>query len=364
MADPHFDLAPSPWVQRWMTLIRPGAAVLDVAAGAGRHARLLARMGFEVDAVDRDASLFADPPEHVNVLQADIEAGPWPYPAAAVAKCQTCIALPGAHRFARTWRRADLRDFARGNENSEALEPRLPAGTRRLLEAVRKPRAGRGGLVSDPRRRRTAPLRARNKVKLVKFRLSEAPKRPLFPIFRSLVAIVTDADGSLDLPRLKSLIDWHVEEGTDGIVIVGTTGESPTVDVEEHCKLIEAAVQYAAKRVPVVAGTGGNSTREAIALTQFARKAGANYALSVVPYYNKPTPGRPLSPLQGDRGIDRHPGDPVQRALAHHRRSGERHGRAPFAGEEHRRHQGSHRQRRARAGPDETRAQGLPRLQR
>ncbi len=107
----------------------------------------------------------------------------------------------------------------------------------------------------------------------------------------SLVAIVTPmlADGALDLPRLKSLIDWHVAEGTDGIVIVGTTGESPTVDVEEHCKLIEAAVQYAARRVPVIAGTGGNSTREAIALTQFAKKAGANYALSVVPYYNKPT---------------------------------------------------------------------------
>ena len=107
----------------------------------------------------------------------------------------------------------------------------------------------------------------------------------------SLVAIVTPmlADGALDLPRLKSLVDWHVAEGTDGIVIVGTTGESPTVDVEEHCKLIEAAVQYAAKRVPVIAGTGGNSTREAIALTQFAKKAGADYALSVVPYYNKPT---------------------------------------------------------------------------
>ena len=107
----------------------------------------------------------------------------------------------------------------------------------------------------------------------------------------SLVAIVTPmlADGALDLPRLKSLIDWHVAEGTDGIVIVGTTGESPTVDVEEHCKLIESAVQYAAKRVPVIAGTGGNSTREAIALTQFAKKAGADYTLSVVPYYNKPT---------------------------------------------------------------------------
>jgi 4-hydroxy-tetrahydrodipicolinate synthase len=107
----------------------------------------------------------------------------------------------------------------------------------------------------------------------------------------SLVAIVTPmlADGTLDLPRLKALIDWHVAEGTDGIVIVGTTGESPTVDVEEHGQLIASAVKYAAGRVPVIAGTGGNSTKEAIALTQFAKKAGADYALSVVPYYNKPT---------------------------------------------------------------------------
>ena len=107
----------------------------------------------------------------------------------------------------------------------------------------------------------------------------------------SLVAIVTPmaADGALDLARLKSLIDWHVAEGTDGIVIVGTTGESPTVDVSEHCKLIESAIEFAGKRVPVIAGTGGNSTREAIELTKFAAKAGADYALSVVPYYNKPT---------------------------------------------------------------------------
>jgi 4-hydroxy-tetrahydrodipicolinate synthase len=107
----------------------------------------------------------------------------------------------------------------------------------------------------------------------------------------SLVAIVTPmlADGALDIPRLKALIDWHVAEGTDGIVIVGTTGESPTVDVDEHCGLIEAAIAAARGRVPVIAGTGGNSTREAIELTRFARKAGAAYSLSVVPYYNKPT---------------------------------------------------------------------------
>jgi 4-hydroxy-tetrahydrodipicolinate synthase len=107
----------------------------------------------------------------------------------------------------------------------------------------------------------------------------------------SLVAIVTPmaADGALDLPGLKKLVDWHVAEGTDGIVIVGTTGESPTVDVPEHIELISRAVEYAAGRVPVIAGTGGNSTKEAIHLTQAAKKAGANYSLSVVPYYNKPT---------------------------------------------------------------------------
>jgi 4-hydroxy-tetrahydrodipicolinate synthase len=107
----------------------------------------------------------------------------------------------------------------------------------------------------------------------------------------SLVAIVTPmlADGALDLPRLKALIEWHIAEGTDGIVIVGTTGESPTVDVAEHCRLIESAVEFAGGRIPVIAGTGGNSTREAIELTRFASNAGASYSLSVVPYYNKPT---------------------------------------------------------------------------
>lgn len=106
-----------------------------------------------------------------------------------------------------------------------------------------------------------------------------------------MVAIVTPMlpDGALDFPRLKSLIDWHVAEGTDGIVIVGTTGESPTVDFDEHAELIRAAVEYADKRIPVIAGTGANSTKEAIHLAQVAERAGAEYSLSVVPYYNKPT---------------------------------------------------------------------------
>lgn len=107
----------------------------------------------------------------------------------------------------------------------------------------------------------------------------------------SLVAIVTPmhADGSLDLPSLRKLIDWHIAEGTDGIVIVGTTGESPTVSVEEHCELIKVAVEHTAKRIPVIAGTGGNSTAEAIELTRFAKKVGADASLQVVPYYNRPT---------------------------------------------------------------------------
>ena len=107
----------------------------------------------------------------------------------------------------------------------------------------------------------------------------------------SIVAIVTPmrADGSLDYPRLKSLVDFHVAEGTDGIVIVGTTGESPTVDVEEHCELIRAAVEYAVGRIPVIAGKGGNSTSEAIELTAYVKKVDTAASLNVVPYYNKPT---------------------------------------------------------------------------
>lgn len=107
----------------------------------------------------------------------------------------------------------------------------------------------------------------------------------------SLVAIVTPMleDGSLDLPSLRSLIDWHIAEGTDGIVIVGTSGESPTVDVEEHCELIRAAVEHVAGRVPVIAGTGANSTAEAVELARFALEAGVSAHLSVVPYYNRPT---------------------------------------------------------------------------
>ena len=107
----------------------------------------------------------------------------------------------------------------------------------------------------------------------------------------SLVAIVTPMreDGALDLAAFRKLIDWHVAEGTDGIVVVGTTGESPTVDFDEHKELIRIAVQHSRGRIPIIAGTGGNSTAEAIELTESAKKNGATACLSVVPYYNKPT---------------------------------------------------------------------------
>ena len=107
----------------------------------------------------------------------------------------------------------------------------------------------------------------------------------------SLVAIVTPmrAGGALDFAALGKLVDFHVASGTAGIVVVGTTGESPTVDVAEHCELIEKAIEFARGRLPVVAGTGGNSTSEAIELTKYAKSAGATAGLSVVPYYNKPT---------------------------------------------------------------------------
>ena len=115
------------------------------------------------------------------------------------------------------------------------------------------------------------------------------------PITGSIVALVTPMheDGSVDYPTLRKLIDWHITEGTDCIGVVGTTGESPTVSVEEHCEIIRVSVEQAkthgAKRVPIMAGCGANSTVEAIALAKYARKVGADCQLQVVPYYNKPT---------------------------------------------------------------------------
>ena len=160
MADPHFDLAPSPWVLRWLTLVRPGGAVLDVAAGAGRHARLAARLGFEVDAVDRDASLFADPPPQVRVLEADIEAGPWPYAgrrfdAIVVANYLHRPLLPVLADSLETGGVLIYETFAQGNERfGKPSNPAFLLAPGELLEAVRgqlRVVAFEDLVVSDPR---------------------------------------------------------------------------------------------------------------------------------------------------------------------------------------------------------------------
>ena len=111
------------------------------------------------------------------------------------------------------------------------------------------------------------------------------------PITGSIVALVTPLheDGSVDYPALRKLIDWHIAEGTDCLGVVGTTGESPTVNVEEHCEIIRVSVEQAKGRVPIMAGCGANSTAEAIELARFAKKVGADCQLQVVPYYNRPT---------------------------------------------------------------------------
>ena len=111
------------------------------------------------------------------------------------------------------------------------------------------------------------------------------------PIVGSIVALITPMheDGAVDYPALRRLVDWHIAEGTDCIGVVGTTGESPTVSMEENCEIIRVAVEQAAGRVPVMAGTGANATSEAIELTRYAKQVGADCHLSVVPYYNKPS---------------------------------------------------------------------------
>jgi len=113
----------------------------------------------------------------------------------------------------------------------------------------------------------------------------------MLPVMGVIVALATPmhTDGSVDYPQLRKLIDWHIQEGTDCICVVGTTGESPTVNVEEHCEIIRVSVEQARGRVPIMAGCGANSTSEAIELARFAKGVGAQCQLQVVPYYNRPT---------------------------------------------------------------------------
>ncbi len=120
---------------------------------------------------------------------------------------------------------------------------------------------------------------------------SQLPEGGNPPIRGSLVALITPMhpDGTLDSAVFQQLIDWHIADGTNGIVVAGTTGESATLSIEEHCELIRIAVNQVAGRIPVIAGTGANSTAEAIELTEYAKQIGADASLSVVPYYNKPS---------------------------------------------------------------------------
>ena len=119
----------------------------------------------------------------------------------------------------------------------------------------------------------------------------QSTRKDMKTITGSIVALATPLheDGSVDYPALRKLVDWHIAEGTDCLGVVGTTGESPTVNVEEHCEIIRLSVEQAAGRVPIMAGCGANSTAEAIELAKFARGVGADCQLQVVPYYNKPT---------------------------------------------------------------------------
>ena len=127
----------------------------------------------------------------------------------------------------------------------------------------------------------------------------------------SIVALVTPfRNGAVDEKAFQEFIDWQIGQGTHGLVPCGTTGESPTLSHVEHNRVVELCVEAAGKRVPVIAGTGSNSTEEAIGFTRHAKAAGADAALVVCPYYNRPTPGRALSALQGDQRRGR--------AAAHH----------------------------------------------
>jgi len=318
----HGAEAPSPWVTRFAHLIAAGAQVLDVACGAGRHTMLLPRAACSVDAVDRDAGLatFFSGQANVRFLPADIEAGAWPY---AGRQFDAVIVTNYLHRPLLPVLRDAVAEngvliyetFARGNEAfGKPSNPAFLLQPLELLDAFaqgfsssltrkvwwrrRGARAYNGCARCGGARgkwRNWTAAQAAHAGRIAAFRVKpfrdDQRKGHEKMIKGSLVAIVTpmQEDGTLDLDAYRRLIEWHIAEGTHGIVAVGTTGESPTVDFDEHNELIRTAVETARKRVPVIAGTGGNSTAEAIELTRYAKKVGADATLQVVPYYNKPS---------------------------------------------------------------------------
>ena len=165
----------------------------------------------------------------------------------------------------------------------------------------------------------------------------------------SFTALVTPfQNGQLDEKGFRDLVEWQIAEGTDGLVPVGTTGESPTLSHDEHHKVVEWCIDQARGRVPVIAGAGSNSTAEAVALSRHAEKAGADAVLVVTPYYNKPTQEGMYPALQGGERRDRHSDHHLQHPAPLGGRHVGRHHEAAVRIEEHRRRQGRDRQSRAR----------------
>ena len=176
----------------------------------------------------------------------------------------------------------------------------------------------------------------------------------------SFTALVTPfKNGSLDEAAFRGLVSWQIAEGTHGLVPVGTTGESPTVSHDEHKRVVEWCIDEAKGRVPVIAGAGSNSTKEAIELAQHAEKAGADAVLVVTPYYNKPTQEGHVPALQGDQRCDRNSDHHLQYSAAFGDRHDRRHHDAAVRAEEHRRRQGCDRQHGARLAAARGAGRGL-----
>ena len=248
-----------------------------------------------------------------EVVVADIEGGPWPLPGRQLRRGGR-HQLPVARRCARRcWRSLAAggvliyETFADGQQDvGKPSRPEFLLQPRRTAAACAGPARGglRGRLPRRPAALRAAHLRACAPPRRRRCRATPLDPARLGPVkspdlqgiphethrWQHRRARHADARGrQRRLPALRRLIDWHIAEGTDCIGVVGTTGESPTVSVDEHCEIIRVAVEHAAGRVPIMAGAGANSTREAIELSRFAKEVGADCTLQVVPYYNKPS---------------------------------------------------------------------------
>ena len=327
----HSALPPSAWVERHLGLLRAGGQVLDLACGSGRHLRWLVAQGFVLTGVDRDGDAVRALQDLAEVKVADLEAAPWPMPgrqfdAVVVTNYLWRPLWPDILSALAPGGVLIYETFAHGQQLiGKPSRPEFllqPGELLRLCAALRVV-AFEDGFEPSPARfvQRIVAVNALPGAALVpKYVLPAAgtaaecgegcgddagsgpgaaretrgldvQANDMKPITGSIVALVTPMfeDGSIDYASLKRLIDWHIDQGTDCIGVVGTTGESPTVSMEENCEVIRVTVAHAAGRVPVMAGTGANSTAEAITLTRYAKQVGASCHLSVVPYYNRPS---------------------------------------------------------------------------